>query len=435
LKLAVYVGGRDVARLEQSGDFKSVLTYLPDVDPGDLVSLTMPVRGESWVWDDPLHPFFQMNLPEGYLLKVLQEQFGPHVGGDSAALLAVVGRNMIGRVQVAAPGADLNQPARPFELDEVLHGDNSERAFEQLVHRFATSGVSGVVPKFLDEQNKVTVVTHQHIIKGSSAALPYVALNEHLCMEVTRKLMPAAATRVSDDGRALVVDRFDVAGEGLPHFGMEDFCALLGMRPANKYETTWERIAKAVRTYVAGAAQRETFFRLTQLLLLTYALRNSDCHSKNLALLYTSRSDARLAPAYDMLTTTVYADYQDRPPGIMLLGKKTWAPGKGLERFVTSTFGIEAREQKQIVEEISDAVSAVAPQVRAAMNRHPSFDELGKRLLMTWHEGVAALRSGGIYGLASWKPGRAFELDRPSKRKAKQRVVGESPLLGRRRRR
>jgi hypothetical protein len=30
-------------------------------------------------------------------------------------------------------------------------------------------------------------------------------------------------------------------------------------------------------------------------------LRNADCHSKNIALLYTSRENVRLAPVYDML--------------------------------------------------------------------------------------------------------------------------------------
>lgn len=432
MKLAVYVGGRDVARLEQSGDFKSVLTYLPEVESANLVSLTMPVRGESWVWDDVLHPFFQMNLPEGYLLKVLQEEFGPTVGADPVALLGIIGRNMIGRVQVAAPGTELNLPPRPFELAEVLHGDNSEREFEKLVHRFATSGVSGVVPKFLDEQHKVTVVTHQHIIKGSSAALPYVALNEHLCMEVTRRVMPAAQTQVSDDGRALVVDRFDVDARGQPALAMEDFCALLGMRPANKYETTWERIAKAVRDHVPGKTRHETFQRLTRLLLLTYALRNSDCHSKNIALLYTSRDDARLAPAYDMLTTTVYADYQHRPPGIMLQGKKTWSPGKTLERFITATFNVEVREQKKLVEQIGDAISDVGPQVRSAMKRHDGFEDLGRRLLLTWQEGLEGLR--GSYGLGAWTPGPAFRVTPPPKQKAKVKVVGQSDLLGRRRR-
>jgi len=61
LRLNVHVHGRHVAVLEPVGDFKSVLTYLPDVAPENLVSLTMPVRTESYVWDDQLHPIFQIN--------------------------------------------------------------------------------------------------------------------------------------------------------------------------------------------------------------------------------------------------------------------------------------------------------------------------------------------------------------------------------------
>ena len=111
MQLSVYVLGREVATLEQSGDFKSVLTYHPQVAADDFVSLTMPVRLESYLWDDQLPPVLQMNLPEGYLLQVLQEQFGPHIGASPIALLSVIGRNMVGRLQVAAPGAQLSESA------------------------------------------------------------------------------------------------------------------------------------------------------------------------------------------------------------------------------------------------------------------------------------------------------------------------------------
>ena len=146
MRLSVYVLGREVATLEQSGDFKSVLTYHPNVAASDFVSLTMPVRTESYVWDDQLPPVLQMNLPEGYLLQVLQEQFGPHISASPIALLSVIGRNMVGRVQVAAPGATLSEPAQHVEVAELLKGDNSEAAFAELVKRHAASGVSGVVP-------------------------------------------------------------------------------------------------------------------------------------------------------------------------------------------------------------------------------------------------------------------------------------------------
>ena len=155
-KLNVHVLGRHVGVLEQIGDFKSVMTYVPDVAPENLISLTMPVRTESYPWDDQLHPIFQMNLPAGYLLQVLQEEFGPHIGASSVALLSVIGRNMVGRLQVAPPGAAVDEPAKPIEVAELLKGDNSEEAFSQLVREHAKSGVSGVLPKFLDTEQETT---------------------------------------------------------------------------------------------------------------------------------------------------------------------------------------------------------------------------------------------------------------------------------------
>ena len=412
MQLAVYVLGREVAALEQAGDFKSVLSYRADVAAEDFVSLTMPVRTESYVWDDQLPPVLQMNLPEGYLLQVLQEQFGPQIGASPMALLSVIGRNMVGRLQVAAKGADLAQPAKPFEVAALLKGDNSEAAFAALVREHATSGVSGVVPKFLDAQardgsplaphQKASLVTRRHIIKGASAQLPFVALNEHLCMQVARRVMPTAKTEVSDDGQALVVHRFDVDEQGQACWGMEDFCSLLGLRPAAKYDTTWERIARAVRDHVPGTQRLETYRRLATTLLLTYALRNADCHAKNLALRYTSRSDVHLSPAYDMLTTCVYAGFQHNPPAIEFMGKKTWLPGKNLQKFMAATFGIQPKEQQQMVQAISDAVAEVGPLVRQAMAQHPGFEDIGKRMLLAWADGVRGLRDQRVYAMPDW---------------------------------
>ena len=443
MKLAVSVLGREVATLDQVGDFKSVLTYHPGAATDDFVSLTMPVRTESYAWDDTLPPILQMNLPEGYLLQVLQEQFGPHVGASPVALLAVIGRNMVGRLQVAAPGATLTEPAQPIEVAEILKGDNSELVFAALVRQHATSGVSGVVPKFLDAQRadaaplaahkKASLVTRRHIIKGSSQQLPFAALNESLCMQVAARVMPTAKTELSDDGQALVVHRFDVDQNGQPQRGMEDFCALLGLRPAAKYDTTWERIARAVRDHVPGGQRLETFRWLATTLLLTYALRNADCHAKNLALIYTSRADVQLAPAYDLLTTVVYAGYQHNPPGIEFMGKKTWTPGKNLHRFIATTFGIGPKEQTLMLEAISDAVADVAPLVSEAMVTHPGFADIGKRMLAAWAEGIHGLRDKRVYALGDWHAGTAFDGFSPApKLNSPKARIGQSPLLGKR---
>lgn len=41
-------------------------------------------EGLVYSWDDELRPMFRMNLPEGYLPQVLQEEFGTIVGARSA---------------------------------------------------------------------------------------------------------------------------------------------------------------------------------------------------------------------------------------------------------------------------------------------------------------------------------------------------------------
>jgi len=433
--------GREVATLEAIGDFRSSLRYHEGVAAEDFVSLTMRVRRDAYEWEDVLHPVFQMNLPEGYLLQVLQEQFGPHVGASPLALLSVIGRNMIGRIQVAPPGAKLDEAPKPVDVAGLLQGDNSEETFAELVRQHATSGVSGVVPKFLDSDSekieigahkKATLLTHRHIIKGSSSLLPFVSLNEHLCMEVARRVMPAAKTEVSRDGLALIVDRFDVDEHGARHWGMEDFCALLGLRPAAKYETTWERIARAVRDHVPAATRQDVFRQMATLLLLTYALRNADCHAKNVALRYTTFDDVHLAPTYDMITTAAYSEYAKNPPGIGFMGKKTWSPGKHLQTFVTATFGLQPRDQIEIVDRIGTAMVEVGPQVRNAMSEHPGFVDIGKRMLQSWQEGLAGLRNKRTYSMGEIELGEAFVgFSDPTPVREEHRVIGRSELLGR----
>ena len=242
MKLHVFVHGKAVAVLESNAGFEHSLTYLPSVQPQEFVSLAMPVQTASWVWPT-LHPFFEVSLPEGFLLSVLKEQLGPHLGASGLDLLAVVGHNLIGRVQVGA-GEQVLASAALDDLAPLLHGEASQQVFLELMASHAASGVSGVVPKFLSNATlalfrKGTVTTERHIVKGSSAHQPFLAFNEHLCMKAaTATEAKVARTLVSDDGQVLVVERFDMDAVSGRRKGFEDFCSLLGLTPDHKYEST-----------------------------------------------------------------------------------------------------------------------------------------------------------------------------------------------------
>ncbi|WP_439292341.1 MULTISPECIES: HipA N-terminal domain-containing protein [Rahnella] len=76
MKLDVQVLGKKVATLFRDRD-KYVLQYLPETKSNEFISLSMPVSEAAWRWPRDLYPFFRQNLPEGYLLRVIREKFGP----------------------------------------------------------------------------------------------------------------------------------------------------------------------------------------------------------------------------------------------------------------------------------------------------------------------------------------------------------------------
>lgn len=445
MKLDVYVARNYVGVLERADPFRHVMTYLPNIPADRFVSLTMPVRTESWVWPQGLHPFFRQNLPEGALLTALREQAGSLFDGTDFSLLGLVGRNAIGRVRVVPEGGDPFALPQPFEVKDVLQGDNSEARFSALVRRYAVSGVSGVFPKFLattpermDDAlafEKASMRLARHIVKGSADHLPYLSLNEHFTMAVAKRAgLSVANTKVSEDGRVLVVERFDVDANGEPLYGVEDFCSLLGLAPEEKYSATWERIVNAANAYLPPDRKREELERLGMHILATYVLRNADCHSKNVALWYRAPEDVAFTPVFDMVTVTAYPEYAQNGPGLSLEGRKTWTPGKSLERFLLVRLGIQVRKQREMLERLGDASLEVSKEVLKAMKAFQGFDDVGKAMLHCWNEGLNSLREGAQAQSPTKLTKAIAEAGlgeyRPSKRKKTR--LGRSPLLGKR---
>ena len=59
--------------------------------------------------------------------------------------------------------------------------------------------------------------------------------------------------------------------------------------------------------------------------------------------------------------------------------------------------------------------------------------EVGKRMLVAWADGVNGLRQQRVYAVGDWQPGEAFDgFSAPAKLKSEQAKLGRSPLLGER---
>ena len=351
MKLDVQVSGKTVAQLYRERD-EYVLKYLPGADAADFISLTMPVRDEPWRWPRDLHPFFRQNLPEGYLLTA----------------------------------------------------DNTTEHFTSLVRRYARASISGMVPKFLAPEEasdealgplgKPTLRTSRHIIKGSDDSTPYLGFNEFYSMRVLERLnvVPVARTRMSDDGRVLVVERFDVDEQGAPTHGLEDACGLLGLPPHEKYATTTEKVLNATRAYLQPAHVRVQLAQFGWHVLANYVVRNADCHAKNVALYYTRLGDVAFTPVYDIVTTQAYPRYANNPPGLSIDGRQTWAAGKALQRFFNARLGIAPRDYADMLERLCESAVEVGAEVIEAAKNEPHWRPIAKQMVHVWNEGMASLR-------------------------------------------
>jgi len=439
MKLSVWVQGRLVAHLFRERD-QYVLQYQPQVAPADFVSLTTPVQALPWAWPRDLHPFFRQNLPEGYLLTIVREMLGPALDGTDLSLLAVVGRNGIGRVTVTPPQTQDRTPEESLDLQALLHADFSPRYFDELVRRYARSAVSGVVPKFLtpdsrqepQEAGRTTLRTERYLVKGSSK-LPYLAFNEHHTLRVLARInkVPVARTQLSDDGHVLLVERFDVDAQGVPTHGLEDACSLLGLPPHEKYSPSMERVLKATEAYLPGATRQGQLEQLGYHLLTNFVVRNADCHSKNIALYYTSLDDVAFTPVHDLVTTQAYDGFRDSTPGLSIEGRKSWIPGKTLPHFFASRLGISSRRYSRMLEELCDSAVEVARDLAKLASSEKRWHDIIKSMLHAWDRGMQDVRNpNSTVSLAPVIQAAGFsDYERP----APAPRTGESPLSAKRR--
>lgn len=141
--------------------------------------------------------------------------------------------------------------------------------------------------------------------------LPY---NEFLCMQIAREVYDIETAdcgicRWQDGSPAYITKRFDVNADGSKR-SMEDFAALAGLTKANggsdyKYcNLSYEDCAEIIRRYVsASPVEILKFFRLV---VFNFIICNDDAHLKNFSLIENLSGDFVLAPAYDLVNTSIH---------------------------------------------------------------------------------------------------------------------------------
>jgi serine/threonine-protein kinase HipA len=316
----------------EAGDY--LFRYGLDCDVQSQISLTMPLRDTAFTARN-LHPVFQMNLPEGYVLERLRNRLAKTTPINPMLLIALTGSGSpIGRISVKSAAIDqmlINERApQGKSLSQILSWTGAGDLFSELVDSYLLrTGISGVQPKVIVPEttestaDRATLLMPELIVKSGRGEFPGLAINEFLCMDAARRAgMPVPEFYLSDNRQLFVMRRFDREGDQRP-IGFEDMAVLMGLGTEQKYDSSYENIAKAVRLFCAPSQVRGSLEQLFDIVALSCIVGNGDAHLKNFGILYRDPlgGDAHLAPAYDIVNTTAYLP--DDSLALRLAGSKS----------------------------------------------------------------------------------------------------------------
>ena len=210
-------------------------------------------------------------------------------------------------------------------LDFSFEGARNAEAIAAAMQRISVSGVQEKFPAVI-ENGKIRLAgdgeRSTHILKPAPwdetlQDRKQIPANEHLTMQIASQVygitIAANGLCFTKKGQPVyITKRFDILPDGtkLP---MEDFAAVIGRNEQEdgtefKYRGCYEDIADAIKKNVqAWMLDMERFF---DLVVFNYIYANGDDHLKNFSLIRQDQ-DYRLAPAYDLLNTSLHVNGED----------------------------------------------------------------------------------------------------------------------------
>ena len=396
--LNVFANTERAGRLDRSGREEDTIlfTYREGRPRDQAVSLTMPVRPDQYDAMAGLLPIFEMNLPEGALKDRLRNQFAKAIPEfDDLDLLSIVGSSQIGRLRYSQQDK-LREDVPAQNLDEILRYRGTADLFSHLLERFAMySGISGVQPKVLVREEKAPEkLSHRgatHIVKAfDSSEYPELAANEFICTcGAAAAGIVTPRVQLSENRKLLVAERFDLRSDG-SYLGVEDFCVLDARRAHGRYDGSYENIARRISDFVSANSLAQAREQYALMVAFACAIENGDAHLKNFAVSYeTPEREVRLAPAYDIVSTTPYIP---RDTLALTLNNSKAFPGRDeLIKFIRFVTSKSQRAVLELLDRVAYGVSVSIARAAEYGKRHRDALGFADRLIEILSRGLGRL--------------------------------------------
>ena len=333
--LDVFLNARPVGRLRRLGSGAVDFRY----DPGWLgwehalpISNSLPLREDRYL-GDPVIAVFDNLLPDPEpTRRRIAERVGAE-GHDPYSLLARLGRDCVGALQILPEGQDPG-PAGTVDGRPADDGEIAEKLRNLAVAPLGLDDDAEFRISIAGAQEKTAFLYWKdrwHIPRGATATThivkPQIGIlpngidlsrsveNEHLCLRLAAALgLPSAETEIADfDGeRVLVVERFDrlwTEDERLLRLPQEDCCQALSVPPSLKYDADGGPGMTDILDLLRGSddpdADRRMFVKAQ---IVFWLLGATDGHAKNFSIFLKPGGRFRMTPLYDVMSAQPAVD-------------------------------------------------------------------------------------------------------------------------------
>ena len=287
---------------------------------------------------------------------------------------------------------DGKEVSHVLDFDSPNNDNADNEAYLKNVGRISLSGVQPKASLVVNDEGRLVRPAENgrgtYILKPAPSSYvlfdrKYCPANEHLTMQLASQVYhietAANALCFFRDGEATYLcRRFDVALDG-QKYQQEDFASLAGLTKANggsdfKYSNlSYEECADIIRKYVTAAPiEILKFFRIV---VFNYLTLNDDAHLKNFSLISRGDGEYRLAPAYDLINTSLHLG----EPRIFALDKGLFKEGMQL----SDTRSVCRKDFKEFGRRIGLAERLVKRELDAFAAEHPLAEELISRSFLS----------------------------------------------------
>ena len=372
--IKLYLYEKEIASFSQ--DKKSYLVNYENFDIKNSITLSMPNTKHFYTYQYRFPPYFETFLPEGYLYEIFKQMLTKEYGYiDDYLIFSQLAPNINSRLKFKSDFSKLDFEF--LDIDNILENDSNDTFSKMLAMFLNKNAISGVQPKtlaLLRERN--TLHIKEYIIKTWGDEFPNLAENEYFCLQACKKAgINTVNAQLSKNKKFLVIENFIFQDDMV--LGFEEVLSLMDKNRDNKYAGSYEQVARIISQF--STRKKESLQEYFKIALMNYLLKNGDAHLKNFGLLFREDfSHIFLAPAYDIVNTTVYI-YKDKP-ALMLNDKKLWYNKDTLVDFGVKNCMLTKKEANHIYDKCIQALKETISDIEEYIVKNPQFATIGKRM-------------------------------------------------------